>query len=91
MKPKVLYPNATPLQGKKHALGSSDIDLDCLAHHFEIAGANIRNIALAAGYLPAADGGVIKMIHLIRAIRREYQKMGKILIEEDFGKYAGLR
>ncbi|MCP2730772.1 AAA family ATPase, partial [Limnofasciculus baicalensis] len=69
----------------------SDLDLDFLAHHFEISGANIRNIALAAAYLAADDGGVIKMIHLIRAIRREYQKMGKILIEEDFGKYAGLR
>ncbi len=69
----------------------SDLDLEFLAHHFEITGANIRNIALAAAYLAAADGGVINMIHLIRAIRREYQKMGKILREEDFGKYAGLR
>ena len=70
---------------------SSDLDLDFLARRFELAGANIRNIALAAAYLAADDGGVIKMIHLIRAIRREYQKMGKILIEEEFGKYAGLR
>lgn len=41
--------------------------------------------------LAADDSGIVNMIHLIRAIRREYQKMGKLLMEDEFGKYAGLR
>ncbi len=78
-----IWPDQTPR--------SPDLDLDFLARRFEIAGANIRNIALAAAFLAADDGGAIGMVHLIRAIRREYQKMGKLLMEEEFGHYAGLR
>jgi AAA+ superfamily predicted ATPase len=69
----------------------SDLDLDFLARQFEITGANIRNIALAAAFFAADDGAVVNTSHLIRAIRREYQKMGKILMEEEFGKYGGWR
>ncbi|NJL78327.1 MAG: hypothetical protein HC917_04800 [Richelia sp. SM2_1_7] len=58
---------------------------------FEITGANIRNIALSAAFLAADDGGVIEMVHLIRAMRREYQKMGQILRDKDLGKYVDLR
>ncbi|MEA5567762.1 ATP-binding protein [Anabaena sp. UHCC 0399] len=62
---------------------SSDLNLDFLARRFEIAGANIRNIALAAAFLAADDGKVITMAHLLQAIRREYQKLGRIVMEED--------
>ncbi len=62
---------------------SSDINLDLIARHCEIAGGNIRNIALAAAFLAAEDGGVVTMSHLTRAIRREYQKMGKVLMQQE--------
>ena len=68
---------------------SPDLDLDFIARRFELTGANIRNIALTSAYLAAKDGGVVSMMHLIRALRREYQKMGKILMEEEFEKYGG--
>ncbi|WP_017718382.1 ATP-binding protein [Kamptonema formosum] len=71
-----IWPDATPR--------SPDIDLDFLSRRFEISGANIRNIALAAAFLAAEDGGSVSMNHLLRAVRREYQKMGKILTEADF-------
>ncbi|AFY54257.1 AAA+ family ATPase [Rivularia sp. PCC 7116] len=70
---------------------SPDLDLEFLAQNFEITGANIRNIALSAAFFAADDGGVIEMVHLVRAMRREYQKMGQILRDKDLGKYLGLR
>jgi len=68
---------------------SADLDLDYMARRFEVAGGNIRNIALAAAFLAADDGRVVDMPHLIRATRREYQKMGKVVAEGEFGEYAG--
>ncbi|BAZ70730.1 MAG: AAA family ATPase [Pelatocladus maniniholoensis HA4357-MV3] len=76
-----LWPEATPR--------SADLDLDFMARRFEIAGGNIRNIALAAAFLAADEGGEVKMSHLVRATRREYQKMGKVLMNGEFGEYAG--
>ena len=72
-----IWPDAIPL--------SSDLDLDFLARQFEVTGASIRNIALTAAFLAASDGGNITHHHLLGALRREYQKMGKILMESDFG------
>ncbi|MBW4493627.1 MAG: ATP-binding protein [Oscillatoria princeps RMCB-10] len=71
-----IWPDATPR--------SPDIDLHFLSRRFEISGANIRNIALAAAFLAAEDGGSVSINHLLHAVRREYQKMGKILREGDF-------
>jgi SpoVK/Ycf46/Vps4 family AAA+-type ATPase len=69
---------------------ASELDLDYMARRFEVAGGNIRNIALAAAFL-AADGSgarVVDMGHLVRATQREYQKMGKVVAEGEFGEYA---
>jgi len=49
---------------------SPDLDLDGLARHFELAGGHIRNVALAAAFLAAADQGVATMAHLTHAVRR---------------------
>ncbi|MEH2327120.1 MAG: AAA family ATPase [Nostoc sp.] len=76
-----LWPDAIPR--------SAELDLDFMARRFEIAGGNIRNIVLAAAFLAADDGGVVQMCHLVRATRREYQKMGKVLMEGEFGEYVG--
>jgi SpoVK/Ycf46/Vps4 family AAA+-type ATPase len=69
---------------------SPELDLDFLARRFEIAGGNIRNIALAAAFLAADDGKVIDIAHVIRATQREYQKVGKLSVGEDFGEYHHL-
>lgn len=68
-----ILPDALPCQ--------ADLDLDLLAKRFEISGANIRNIALAAAFLAASDGKVVGMDHFIWATKREYQKMGKLFID----------
>lgn len=68
----------------EHAPRRADLPLERMADRFEISGGNIKNIALAAAFLAAHDGGEIAVRHLLRATRREYQKMGKILDDEDF-------
>ncbi len=69
---------------------AEDMDLAFLARQFKLAGGNIRNIALLAAYLAAEDGTPIGMRHVIWAIKREYQKLGKLVTLGEFGPYLGL-
>jgi SpoVK/Ycf46/Vps4 family AAA+-type ATPase len=66
-----IWPAATPRD--------PGVDLQFLARRVEVPGGSIRNIALAGAFLAAADGGAVTMAHLLRAARREYQKIGKVL------------
>lgn len=61
----------------------SGLDLALLARRFEMTGGNIRNVALAAAFLAADEGEVVKMSHLMHATQREYQKTGKLLRDAD--------
>ncbi|MCL4231799.1 MAG: ATP-binding protein [Dehalococcoidia bacterium] len=69
---------------------AGDIDFTFLSRQFRITGGNIRNIVLAAAFMAASDGEAMGMAHLIRATRREYQKLGKMVTEAEFGQYVGL-
>jgi SpoVK/Ycf46/Vps4 family AAA+-type ATPase len=64
---------------------NADVDLPFLANRFEVAGGNIRNIALGSAFLAASGGGEVTMKHIVRATRREYQKMGKVVMAGEFG------
>ncbi len=79
-----VYPKYVPL-GKT-------VDLRFMARQFKVAGGNIKNIALASAFLAASEGAdsQVEMSHLIRATRREFQKMGKLCTESDFGPYFKL-
>ena len=77
-----IFPKEAPL--------AEDINLSFLARQFKITGGNIKNIALSAAFLAAEDGGSINMDTLIRATKREYQKMGKLCTEGDFAQYFEL-
>jgi len=61
-----------------------DLDLDQMSRRFELTGGNIRNIAVAAAFLAAEDGQMITMRHLLHATRREYHKMGKLVLNGEF-------
>ncbi len=74
-----IWPAATPRD--------AGLDLEFLARRIELTGGSIRNIALAGAFLAAADGGVVTMAHLLRATRREYQKMGKVLTAGELGDH----
>jgi hypothetical protein len=64
------------------------IDFGFLAKRLRVAGGDIKNIVLGAAFLAAGDGQPIGMSHLIRAARREYQKLGKLLGPAELGPYA---
>jgi ATPase family associated with various cellular activities (AAA) len=72
-----VWPAAAPL--------ADGVDLALLARRVDLPGGNIRNIAVAAAFLAAADGGVVTMAHLEAATRQEYQKMGKVRTAADLG------
>jgi AAA+ superfamily predicted ATPase len=58
---------------------ADDLDVGFLSRQFKLSGGNIKNVALASAFLAAADGGLVTMSHLLHAIQREYQKLGKTL------------
>lgn len=70
---------------------ADDVDLAYLAQNFRLSGGNIRNVALAAAFLAANSTetahGAITLAHILCAIRREYQKMGKVLTNEELTPY----
>lgn len=63
-----VFPQAVP--------GHEELDFAWLAK-LDLAGGNIRNIALGASFLAAEDGGRLKMAHVERAAREEYDKIGR--------------
>jgi SpoVK/Ycf46/Vps4 family AAA+-type ATPase len=62
---------------------ADDVDFGYLSERFRVAGGNIRNIIVSAAYLAAADGERVNMSHLLHGTRRELQKMGRLVREED--------
>ena len=47
-------------------------------------------IALAAAFYADDDGRSVSIEHLIRATKREFQKMGKLCVKADFERYYDL-
>ncbi|WP_086708622.1 hypothetical protein [Streptomyces antimycoticus] len=69
---------------------STDLDLDFCAESFELAGGNIRSVAVTAAYLAAESGSPVTMSDLIHALQREYQKLGRLTLASEFGPYMPL-
>lgn len=70
-----IFPHDTPVEG---------LDADKLAR-LNVAGGNIRNIALNAAFLAAEADEPVRMTHLLRAARGEYAKLEKPLTEAEIG------
>jgi len=73
-----IFPPDTPTDG---------LDIGKLAR-LNITGGNIRNIALNAAFLAAAEGAAVGMSHLVRATRSEYAKIDKPLTEAEIGGWT---
>lgn len=71
----------------KKAPVANDIDLDFLSNELQFSGGNIKNVALNAAFFAAEEGSDICMRHVMRSVRREYQKTGKPFGKEDMKKY----
>jgi hypothetical protein len=66
---QLAFPQEAPLD--------DDVEFELLAREVRLAGGNIKNMALAAAFFAAAEGGTIRMRHLVQAARREHQKLGR--------------
>jgi len=70
-----------------HVRRDADVDLEFLGRSFELAGGGIRSAAVTAAYLAAADRGTVFMRHCIVAVHREYRKLGRLVVESEFGEF----
>ena len=73
-----IFPSKTPTEG---------LDVGKLAR-LNVAGGNIRNIALGAAFLAADAGEPVRMGDLLCAARSEYAKLEKPLTEAEIGGWA---
>jgi len=72
----------------KAAAVEPDIDFQFLARHFKLTGGAIKNAVLTAAFLAAdSQKKTIGMPEMIRAVRIELEKQGKLIMKTDFGKW----
>jgi SpoVK/Ycf46/Vps4 family AAA+-type ATPase len=76
---KKIFPPETPIE--------ADIEFSFLAERFSLSGGNIKNVAMTAAFYAAEDESAVRMPHIILALKRELQKMGKLCVKADFGRY----
>jgi AAA+ superfamily predicted ATPase len=77
-----MFPTRAPL--------ASDVDFAFLGKQFDLAGGDIRNVALDAAFLAAQDGGVIGMSVIVEALARQLAKQGKTPTGSEFRQYQRL-
>ncbi|MDB5812207.1 MAG: family ATPase [Betaproteobacteria bacterium] len=77
-----MFPARAPL--------AEDVDFTFLAKQFDLAGGDIRNVALDAAFLAAQGSNVIDMRCVIEALARQMAKQGKTPTAADFRQYQGL-
>jgi SpoVK/Ycf46/Vps4 family AAA+-type ATPase len=77
-----MFPAEAPL--------ADNIDWQFLARSFKLSGGHIKNAVVSAAFLAAEQSEAIGMKHLIRAIAREWDKIGKISSKDQFGPYFEL-
>jgi SpoVK/Ycf46/Vps4 family AAA+-type ATPase len=76
---KKIFPDNAPV--------CDDLDYDFLSKELQLSGGSIRNIALNAAVYAASASSNIAMRHVMRAVRREYQKTGRPFGPEDMKQY----
>ncbi|MFG2341729.1 ATP-binding protein [Streptomyces yangpuensis] len=68
---------------------ADDVDLGFCADRFELAGGSIRACAVTAAYSAAASGEPLTMRQVMTAVAQEYRKLGRLVLEGEFGPYLG--
>ncbi len=74
-----MFPKGAPRAG--------DIDYTFFAERLKLAGGNIKNIAISSAFYAAEESSAIGMHHIMRAAKKEYLKMGKPFLKEEFQPY----
>jgi hypothetical protein len=73
-----IFPSRTPVEG---------LDIGALAR-LNLAGGNIRNIALNAAFRAAEACKPVQMEHIVRAVRSEYAKIDKPLTKAEMAGWS---
>jgi hypothetical protein len=79
-----LWEQSLPLRDRWEA----GLELSPFVDRFGLCGGDIHNIGVAAAHLAAADGGTLRVGHLVRATFRELEKAGVSRARSDFGPLA---
>jgi hypothetical protein len=77
-----IWPRETPLD--------SSLDLQFVAAQFKLSGGSVKNVALASAFMAAEENDRVRTVHLLKAVRREFQKMGRTVPKSEFGHYWNL-
>lgn len=77
-----MFPPSAPL--------AADVDFNFLSRRFELAGGDIRNVALDAAFLAARHEQSIGMRHVAQALARELTKQGRSPSAADFKQHYAL-
>jgi len=84
------FPVTAPMAAPEAPGGADPVDLDFLAANFAITGGMIRNAVIGSAFLAAAEGSMIGMEQVIRSVKREFQKAGRLQTEVEFDRYYHL-
>lgn len=79
------YLDALPLSG-----GDDAVDKDLLARRFELAGGAVRNAAVTAAFLAAAEEAEVTMTYVLLGVLRELAKLSRLVNPDDFGRWSHL-
>ncbi|HET6809549.1 MAG TPA: ATP-binding protein [Acidimicrobiales bacterium] len=69
---------------------AADLDLEFCARAFEMSGGSIRSSAVTAAYQAAHEERPVGMADVVVGIQREYRKIGRLIVAEEFGRYFPL-
>lgn len=75
-----ILPEAAPV--------SPDLDIPFLADSFEMSGSEIKSVLYTAAYLAAEKNEPISMAYVLKALRIDFAKSGRLLSESTLGPYA---
>ncbi|KGN41275.1 AAA family ATPase [Knoellia aerolata] len=69
---------------------SESLDLEFCSESFELSGGGIRSAAVTAAYLAANADSPVTMAQVVMAVQREYRKLGRLCVEQEFGRYHAM-
>jgi hypothetical protein len=72
---EVVWPDAVPRE--------PGLRFERLAERCKLSGGNIKSAALSAAYFAAAEDGAVAIRHIVRAVGREYEKLGRPLKSDE--------
>ena len=70
------------------ALLDEELDIGFFAETFELSGSSIKEILTGAAYMAAAEQRGLRNEDVVRAIKLNFGKYGKVLTPEDFGYFG---